>query len=159
MSKNGKSPKVKFREELISFEPELTDDDVNSIESDYIEIKPGNQSPVMECKTTIFSPQSNIFKIEEKEDDDHVEDEIIEEILDDEIIKRSTEYNINSTPETSFVETFNQMSNKSTSKSSKRKIYSKPKSAAGLNEVHCKQHCIDKLECDLSMSIKKLKIH
>lgn len=32
-----RSTKVKFRDELVSFEPDLTDDDVNSIESDQVE--------------------------------------------------------------------------------------------------------------------------
>lgn len=32
----SRSTKVKFRDELISFEPDLTDDDVNSIESDQV---------------------------------------------------------------------------------------------------------------------------
>lgn len=35
-----RSAKVKFRDELVSFEPDLTDDDVNSIESDQVDELP-----------------------------------------------------------------------------------------------------------------------
>lgn len=162
VSKNGKSPKVKFRDELISFEPELTDDDVNSIESDYVEAKPDNTSPILEYKTTILSPKMSIFNIQEKvEGDEEIEDELIEEIIgDEEIIENPTESNKITSPKISFVEAFNQAeSSKGSSKSSKRKKHSKTKTTINPVEVHCKEHCIDRLECDLSMSIKKLEIH
>lgn len=161
LSKNGKSPKVKFRDELISFEPELTDDDVNSIESDYVESKTSIQSPIPDYKTTIISPKENIFNIEEhlEEEDEIIEDEVEEIVIDEEFLEKSIVVNKNPSPKPTFIETFKQTeSSKRSSKSSKRKTQIH-KPSAGPNEVHCKEHCIDKLEYDLSMSIKKLQIH
>lgn len=163
---NEKTAKVKFKDDLISFEPEdLTDDDVNSIESDHADII----SPTPDYKTTIISHNDpNIFNIEEIEEEYLEEEEIIEEIgSDPEILEtipvRSID-SINKIDKNINSEKFSQdsqrieSSSKESLKSSKRRKGSKFK-FLNPSEVHCKEHCIDKLDFDLSMSIKKLEIH
>lgn len=161
-SKSGKLPKVKFRDELISFEPELTDDDVNSIESDYVETKSDNQSPVIEYKTTIINTNSTVCNNDDLLDESlESEDEVIEDIVGEEEITtvKPKEEAKHANPKIGFIETFNKMeSTKCSSKSSKRRKQPNIKYVVSPSEVHCKAHCIDKLECDLSMSIKKLEI-
>lgn len=142
-----KTAKVKFREELISFEPDLTDDDVNSIESDTVDTR-----PVLDYKTTINNENITIFNIEEDVEE-------LEEVLED--VESDSEYQHEIKVSTvSEKTTANETVASSKNEFSKRKKISKSK-AAFLNphEVNCKNHCIDKLDHDLSMSIKKLDIH
>ncbi|KAJ8966756.1 hypothetical protein NQ314_003325 [Rhamnusium bicolor] len=73
---NEKSVKVKFREKLISFEPDLTDDDVNSIESDHVEVLVDNRPLILEYETTINN-DTNIFNSKE------ALEEKVEEIIED----------------------------------------------------------------------------
>lgn len=84
---------------------------------------------------------------------------MIEEIVGEEIMEKCAEDSQNPNLKINFVDTFNQSVSTHSSSKSKRKKSSKHKSALSPSEVHCKEHCIDKLECDLSMSIKKLEIH
>lgn len=124
-------------------------------------MKPDNQLPIMEYKTTVVNPSSPFFNIEETaEEDVQIEDEIIEEITSfDDLIEIPKESFKNPSPKMSFIDNFNHVdTSKRSSKSSKTKKQSKYASSSP-SEVHCKEHCIDKLECDLSMSIKKLEIH
>lgn len=147
-----KTAKVKFREELISFEPDLTDDDVNSIESDHTELSLDNRPPILEYKTTINNENLTIFNIEEDVEE-------LEEVLEE--VESDTEYKPEIKVSTAVAEKTidNETTASSRKESSKPKKVAKSK-AAFLNphEVNCKDHCIDKLDHDLSMSIKKLDI-
>lgn len=147
-----KSAKVKFREELISFEPDLTDDDVNSIESDHTELSIDNHPTILDYKTTINDENVTIFNIEE--DVEEVEEEVLEDVESDSEYK--PEIKVSTVSEKT---TDNETTVSSRKESNKVKKISKSK-AAFLNphEVNCKDHCIDKLDYDLSMSIKKLDI-
>ncbi|XP_072395645.1 uncharacterized protein [Diabrotica undecimpunctata] len=152
---SGKISKVKFKEDLFSFEPDLTDEDVNSIESDHIEDIEHDNQLICEYKTV------NISDIEEVAED--LEDEeIIESINTDftEIVSemgvKNVEHKIKVEKERSE-ETRTDSSN--TSKHSSKRKKSGSKKVRSIGEVHCKDHCIDKLDIDLPMYIKKLEIH
>ncbi|KAG5875530.1 hypothetical protein JTB14_021581 [Gonioctena quinquepunctata] len=154
---NEKYFKVKFRDELISFEPDMTDEDVNSIESDQIDITSDNQSS-LDYKTTI-NADLNIFDIEEVEE----LEEIIEE-LDGEsdancpVENEQTTYcDLHEKVEENKYE--DESMSIISSKRSSAKKHVKQKRYINNHEVYCKDHCIDKLDFDLSMSIRKLEIH
>ncbi|CAH1155010.1 unnamed protein product [Phaedon cochleariae] len=146
-----KSSKVKFRDELISFEPDLTDEDVNSIESDQVEIQ---------HEINVQSSDVNIFDIEEVEEVE--EEEVVEEINSAEedfpvsVIQQESkrgpdqidDKNIND-----HVKTNSGKINK------KKKKDMENRSFWNAHEVHCKDHCIDRFDFELSMSINKLEIH
>ncbi|XP_056631376.1 uncharacterized protein LOC130441634 [Diorhabda sublineata] len=152
---SGKLSKVKFKDDLYSFEPDLTDEDVNSIESDNIEDLEHDNQLICEYKTV------NISDIEEVAED--VEDEeIIEsinadcnEIVIDNIVK-SYEYRTKVEKET-FEEL--KTDNCNTSKHSSKRKNNGSKQIKHIQEVQCRNHCIDKLDFDLPMYIKKLEIH
>lgn len=151
---NEKTPKVKFKDDLFSFEPDLTDEDVNSIESDHV-VEPDNLT-LCEYKTV------NISQIEETTED------LEEEIDDEEIIESiNTDYNdietylINKVIEHKIKdEKIEEIKSESSTRSANRKGKKKHgKTVHIVKEVHCKDHCIDKLDFDLPMFIKKLEIH
>ncbi|XP_018575491.1 uncharacterized protein LOC108914217 [Anoplophora glabripennis] len=146
-----KTAKVKFRE-LISFEPDLTDDDVNSIESDRTELSLEARPTILEYKTTINSEHLTIFNIEEDVEE-------LDEVLED--VDSDTEYKPEIKVSTAVAEKTVEGDKTASSRkeSSKRKRMSKSK-AAFLNpqEVNCKDHCVDRLDYDLSVSIRKLEI-
>ncbi|KAJ8940800.1 hypothetical protein NQ318_007886 [Aromia moschata] len=159
---NAKSFKVQFREELVSFEPDSTDDDINSIESDQIEVP--TVATLVDYKETIKTA-INIFNIEEEVEEYEVEEEVIEEVQSDseegvKHIEHVSKSELNPEPELGPC-----VSNTATDLPSKRSR-KKNKSSRRHNEnflnpreIHCKDHCIDKLDFDLSVSVKKLEIH
>ncbi|RZC33839.1 hypothetical protein BDFB_006563 [Asbolus verrucosus] len=179
-----KTSRVTFKEQLTSYEPELllTDDDVNSLESDPPEaelIPEGNQ--ILEYKSSNVI-NLNIFDInedeEEEEDDDDDDEEVIEDIEPEEC-EELTIKNITDDNKTDLFDEFNDedtdktdatvtvrisSSNEGKKSSSKRKKTRKKSpsfkpSKSGATLVECKSHCIERLDFDLSMSIKKLEIH
>ncbi|KYB29259.1 uncharacterized protein LOC103315117 [Tribolium castaneum] len=168
-----KTSRVKFKEELTSYEPELvlTDDDVNSLESDPPESdfvpEPGQ---VLEYKSSNVI-NLNIFDINEEEE---IEEDVIEEIVPDEcdvtigdnldnkntffeefIESESTEQNENVTVRI----TSSDCNTKSTLKRKKVRKKSPLVKTAGNVHIECRNHCIERLDFDMSMSIKKLEIH
>nr|XP_023015745.1 uncharacterized protein LOC111505204 isoform X1 [Leptinotarsa decemlineata] len=156
---NQKTSRVRFREELISYEPDMTDDDVNSIESDHIEITSDSQSTV-EFKTTI-NGDLNIFDIEEVDEVEEIVEEVNSEIdFNVEKVQESSEFIKEKDGERNMTNnTINITSNmyNSIKKSGKQKQQNQRYS--NIHKVHCRDHCIERLDFDLSMSIKKLEIH
>lgn len=178
-----KTWKIKFRDEIATYEPELTDDDVNSIESDNAEILPStttvqvdnNNVQMLEYKTTYRDHttedetdlDNNMFSINE-------DDEVIEEIesalnVDDMLLDNNylsvddadVDSNNNDDNNKLALDAGGIKQERSSQKSGKRKRF-KNKSRNKLNAsdiVNCKNHCIEKLDFDLSMSIRKLVIH
>ncbi|CAG9773097.1 unnamed protein product [Ceutorhynchus assimilis] len=148
-----KSSKVKFRDELVSFEPELTDDDVNSIESDHV---------VDELPQQIVAKNDEVLYntvVQENVDIYDTIEEEIEETVFDELVLSDIEVDKNNSNEEILMEKkispiiINE--DKSKTKHSKRKN----KSTLKKQDIHCKEHCIERLDTHLSMSIKKLEIH
>lgn len=160
--KSEKSPKVRFKEDLVSFDAQLTDDDVVSIESDHAELpfmEQQKEQIIFEYKTN----SSNMFSIEED-----YEDEIIEDIeceleglkktesnpdicglndVENETILREEKKNIRVdevTPDSS------------NSGETKRKSRSRKKSPKFIN---CKHHCIERIETELTDAIRKLTLN
>ncbi|KAJ8917143.1 hypothetical protein NQ315_012635 [Exocentrus adspersus] len=151
----AKTVKVKFREELISFEPDdLTDDDVNSIESDHTEQSIDTRPTLLEYKT-ISNESLTIFDIEE----DVLEEDVLEEVESD------SEHEPVPPAEVKAIAVADKDKTLSveavTASSRKRRKASAKSKAAFLNpaEVNCKDHCIDKLDRDLSVAVKKLDIN
>ncbi|KAL1509406.1 hypothetical protein ABEB36_004149 [Hypothenemus hampei] len=120
-----RSTKVKFRDELVSFEPDLTDDDVNSIESD--QVADGFPEAYLTGnffeRTVLYMYNFQEAKIENKSDNEM------------QFSKKNIE----------------------TPKACKRK--KQFKTTMKIQEVHCKEHCIEKLDAKLSISVKRLEIH
>ncbi|KAL3284968.1 hypothetical protein HHI36_019097 [Cryptolaemus montrouzieri] len=156
-----KSPKVRFKEDLVSFDAQLTDDDVVSIESDNIEI------PFMEQQTdstTIvleYKTNSNIFSIDEDEED-YVIEEIECEMENIKKLEQKVEYcvpkvieetntvNKNSRNVENPVDGIN--NNPEVTKTKKKRKLKLPKF------IDCKYHCLERLDDELSESLKKLSM-
>lgn len=167
-----KTSKVKFKEELTSYEPELflTDDDVNSIESDPPENEP-NQ--ILEYKSSNVI-NLNIFDINEEEE---IDEDVIEEIVSEECgilgntIDNKSEYfeELNESENSEQNENVTvrissgDFNNKIKSTVKKKKVRKKSplcnSEKSGNVQIECKNHCIERLDFDMSMSIKKLEIY
>jgi hypothetical protein len=168
-----KTSRVTFKEELTSYEPELflTDDDVNSIESDPPETELTPESDqILEYKSSNVI-NLNIFDINEEEE---VDDDVIEEIVPEEGEIESHHFD----NKTDLYEELNESDDsernenmtvrissgesRTTSSIKKKKVRKKsPIFRSSRSEnllVECKNHCIERLDFDLSMSIKKLEI-
>ncbi|CAH0564479.1 unnamed protein product [Brassicogethes aeneus] len=159
-----KTIKVQFKENLVTYEPELTDDDINSIESDYVEVK---LEECLEYKTiTQFSQESlHLFNINEVEE--HFEntiDEDIEEVYDEEVKeeldyeKIEEEHIESSISEATYTEPMKKMSPKQELKEIKKTRKSNNKKYVVHGNIDCKNHCIEQID-HLSMSISKIQIH
>ncbi|CAG9861142.1 unnamed protein product [Phyllotreta striolata] len=143
---DAKTPKVKFKNDLFSFEPDLTDEDVNSIESDRDE-NSDTQRLIFEYKTVNIP---NIEELPEDTDDEEIIESINADINEVEVFQkpRIKEERIEETKPVA-------VSNKTSTKKNKRS----PKKLHNVKQVQCKNHCIDKLDFDLPMLISKLEIH
>lgn len=170
-----KTSRVTFKEELTSYEPEplLTDDDVNSIESDPPDTEiQSDTSQILEYKSTNVI-NLNIFDISEEEE---IDEEVIEEIVPeacDTIVSKTADnnftfdddFNESNISEKDENPTFQVSSSERIPKSysKKKKIRKKSPSKSSKNgniiQVDCRNHCIERLDFDMSMSIKKLEIH
>lgn len=139
--------KVKFKEELVDYEPSLTEDDVNSIESDEV------SNEVNDCPkfyNSAFSDESvqSVINL-------NVDNEILEEVDEDTDEERQ--------PESSYSDDGNSESSVKEIRPPDRKIKRKIKFFRKRNysshnyEVDCKSHCIESF--DLGLRIKKLNIH
>lgn len=163
-----KTSRVTFKEELTSYEPELlTDDDVNSLESDSAidEIFICNNNQHLEYHKNPNVLDLNIFDINEEEEVDEIVEEVdLEEnefftqidnnpnVQTQDFIAANSEKNIVGIRQHSNI---NENSVKS-SLHKKSRIKSPFYSPNIL--VECKNHCIERLDFDLSMSIKRLEI-
>ncbi|XP_044258914.1 uncharacterized protein LOC123007594 [Tribolium madens] len=169
-----KTSRVKFKEELTSYEPELflTDDDVNSIESDPPESDfVPDSGQMLEYKSSNVI-NLNIFDINEEEE---IDEEVVEEIVPDEsdVIRNNFDNKTNFFEEFNESECSEQNENVTVRISSsgcnmestlkKKKVRKKSplskSSKSGNVHIECKNHCIERLDFDMSMSIKKLEIH
>ncbi|XP_066153208.1 uncharacterized protein [Euwallacea fornicatus] len=164
----SRSTKVKFRDELVSFEPDLTDDDVNSIESDdHVDDFPSSNDPHQVIKldqdnvpyNTILRGEVDIFDIEEE-----IDEAIVEElILSDENFTENECPNETKKPILSPKANELNIKKCTNSNSGGSKKYCKrrrrPHRELRQQQVRCKEHCIEKLDAHLLMSIKKLEIH
>ncbi|KAK9876808.1 hypothetical protein WA026_015046 [Henosepilachna vigintioctopunctata] len=156
--KSTKSPKVRFKEDLVSFDAQLTDDDVASIDSDnndlpFIEQQADQATVVLEYKTT----NSNIFCINEDE-----EDEIIEEI---ECEMDYAEKAINKTKQVEL-EKKSHVESRSNAEEPQNNVEVPPtvskekKKKVKLPKfIDCRYHCIERLDTELSDSLRKLSLN
>lgn len=171
----NKETKVKFKEDLVDYEPSLTEDDVNSIESDntntdnieYDEIS-NEQMVNNQIETHIVELNLNLYNADQE----------VEEDIEEEEEEEDTMYSVRSVSElvtsevTATLENFtlsslntNEADTKVTDKIPTRTV-TKPKrtrlkkNTININEqVECKNHCIERLDFGLNLSVNKLKIH
>ncbi|KAF7281711.1 hypothetical protein GWI33_004427 [Rhynchophorus ferrugineus] len=162
----ARSIKVKFREELVSFEPDLTDDDVNSIESDQVEEDQGiiekvpDSTDNMSAYSTVL--RENISLEDTEEEEEEVGEAFVEEILssddDGEIQEegsfRQSEYVAESKVSNELRK--GNVEDQIDQKAEKRK--NKGRKGSKRTEINCKDHCIEQVDSRLSMLIKKLDI-
>ncbi|XP_076260117.1 uncharacterized protein LOC143196336 [Rhynchophorus ferrugineus] len=162
----ARSIKVKFREELVSFEPDLTDDDVNSIESDQVEEDQGiiekvpDSTDNMSAYSTVL--RENISLEDTEEEEEEVGEAFVEEILssdDDGEIQaegsfRQSEYVAESKVSNELRK--GNVEDQIDQKAEKRK--NKGRKGSKRTEINCKDHCIEQVDSRLSMLIKKLDI-
>ncbi|XP_017768947.1 PREDICTED: coiled-coil domain-containing protein 181 [Nicrophorus vespilloides] len=131
--------RVQFHENLVDYEPDLTDDDVQSIES-YNESP--DQTPVEELQYILSS--SRIYDIQEEEEeleeiDEIVEDEIREEIVNDEIDETlETEDGVELEQQEEVEEKLNVVNGNRRSKKCRRR--------SANYRIDCKNHCIEGFE-------------
>ncbi|XP_045463156.1 uncharacterized protein LOC123672871 [Harmonia axyridis] len=154
-----KSARVRFKEDLVSFDAQLTDDDVVSIESDHAELpfmeqQKMDQTIVFEYKTN----NTNMFSI-----DEDCEDEIIEDIeCELEGVKEKDSNKGIAEPETKVIPhedkqiRENETPDSNTSGEFKTKNKCRKKSPKFIN---CKYHCIERIETELSDAIRKLSLY
>ncbi|KAJ3654585.1 hypothetical protein Zmor_013763 [Zophobas morio] len=164
-----KTSRVTFKEELTSYEPELflTDDDVNSLESDPPETTElVENSQILEYKSSNVI-NLNIFDISEEEEEvEDVIDEIVTEECEVEDLDNNSFHDQLDESEESRNDnvTVRISSGGSETKSSVRKKKVRKRSPLPKSSkishipVECKNHCIERLDFDMSMSIKKLEI-
>lgn len=164
-----KTSRVTFREELTSYEPELlTDDDVNSLESD----SPVDEAFSSSIQHLEYHKNSNVLNLNifDINEEDEVEDIVEEEGLEEHEFYTEIDNNLslqiqdsitnNNADERNNTALRAPSINDNTIKSSPRHKKSRIKSAYCSPNilVECKNHCIERLDFDLSMSIKKLEI-
>ncbi|XP_060527268.1 uncharacterized protein LOC132702564 [Cylas formicarius] len=155
---SNKTAKVKFRDELVSFEPDLTDDDVNSIESDIPaeEIvhrgEPLSHIPEDETESESLRVAYAEAELEEEACDIFEEEELVSDTEDSDSPKPSDTTKMPDSPEKIVSETLRVDS---------CKTYRKPhrKAKSTVSGVNCREHCIEHIDSNLSMSIRKLEIH
>ncbi|XP_050303637.1 uncharacterized protein LOC126741295 [Anthonomus grandis grandis] len=172
-----RSTKVKFRDELVSFEPDLTDDDVNSIESDHVDELPirteevqKEEFKVEEIKlpyNTVLRNDIEIFNIEEEieeVDEAVIEQAVLAEYNNDlnemEEVVSSEEITSETEPKETLKDSSRGLEkpNSETGSSKSKKPAKRQKKTMKSQEIHCKQHCIERID-NIAMSIKKLEIH
>ncbi|ERL84824.1 hypothetical protein D910_02248 [Dendroctonus ponderosae] len=109
---------------------------------------------------TVINDSIDISDIDEEIDEAVVVEELVQSDEDEQIennqkiqcIQKQQPIADNSKPTTKQLET----PVKTKKRSKKRKLSHR---AARLEEVHCKEHCIERIDTQLSISIKKLAIH
>lgn len=149
---NNKSVKVKFRDDLVSFEPDLTDDDVVSLESDHVNELPLDITPIQYKTEIINTDLTNIFDIVEEEDNEIIEE--IETDYDNEVetaiaITKIEQSNNDSKDEITESNTISVENPTVSEKSSKRKRRKSSRKQL-TREVNCRNHCLDKLDTNFS---------
>lgn len=160
--------KVKFKDNLVDYEPSLTEDDVNSIESDDETVE-DDFAKFFNTERSVFSDESvqsvinnltagEVILEEEETKHEDSEEETVEseescEEKEQDVVFTEAEESFE-LPEDSEVEEtkapIKQFKNK-------RKFVRKRNSYAHNREVDCKSHCIESI--DLGLQIKKLNIH
>ncbi|XP_022904445.2 coiled-coil domain-containing protein 181 [Onthophagus taurus] len=175
---NDREFKIKFKEVLVDYEPDLTDDDVQSFESynevdfNIIEKEQGLENNLINNKLelNIFTPV-----IEEEYDEDiqtceNDEIGVIENKVEDEneIFEVNEEEEIFINEEINFSDEIDKSENDETITSSKDLIFCEDSNSIERKrivkkskkhiKIDCKSHCIDKLP-DLNLTISKLKIN
>lgn len=163
---DAREVKVKFKEELVDYEPSLTEDDVNSIESDdpdddFPKLYPVERSAFSdESVQSVINLKTSDLVLEDVGDEDEVDSqneskqdeiaEVVSGISDDE----ETGF---TEPEESFELSEESESEVATTKKLKRKRkFAQRNRYTHKQEVDCRCHCIEKL--DLGLRIKKLDI-
>ena len=150
--------KIKFREELVDYEPEHTDDDVQSIES-YDNLDFADDQPKL--KLNVYPPAFSFDLGEGNEQEElceYVDEETdggeneIEEVID--VEDDDTTYAIEDANDSGEVEgNVVEVGDVPCIKETKKEH---PQGSETRFQVNCRRHCIEKLELDLSIS--KLRI-
>lgn len=157
--------KVKFKEDLVDYEPSLTEDDVNSIESD--------DETVEDDFTKFFNTERSAFSDESVQSVINAGEVILEDVEEKEIKEENSDEGMVDSEESCgeeddeavFTEAeesfeFPADSDAEETKTVAKKFKSKRKFVrkhSHNREVDCKSHCIESL--DLGLRIKKLNIH
>lgn len=163
--------KVKFKEDLVDYEPSLTEDDVNSIESD--EIPEDDDYPqFFNTERNVFSDESVQSVINLNSDDLILEDVDDEEDVKSEDKQETTEENDDgesvaeeesikdeeTEEEAGFTEPEESFElPKETKKHKRKRKFTQNNRYTHTQGVDCRSHCIERL--DLGLRIKKLDIH
>lgn len=160
--------KVKFKEDLVDYEPSLTEDDVNSIESDEAPDEDHDYPQLYSMERNLFSdesvqsvinlnPDDLILEGVEDEEED-IESEDKQETTDDDgesVAEEESVKDEETEEEAAFTEPEESYELPKETKKHKRKR----KFIQNNHHTHvdCRSHCIERL--DLGLRIKKLDIH
>lgn len=184
---DDRSIKVKFKEELVDYEPSLTEDDVNSIESDvenvFVEAEAEKQNLEEQQTFTdnnVMISGPNILNlhlydaIQLEDQTGEVDEESVNsdsdspetfEAVDDPLqndleTSRSNELTIATKSEEDDEDEEKEMYNAPKRlKDKKAKKHFQKRFSNQNHNVDCKSHCIEKLDFGLNISINKLQIH
>lgn len=171
---DNRKTKVKFKEDLVDYEPSLTEDDVNSIESDntndgieYEEINderiknPLNDTSVINLN--LYNAEQEVEEeIEEEEEaiDEEEEDLIdsLDSVVASEVTATLENFTLSSlNTNEADVEVINK--NSKIVRRHKRNGLKKNINNSTVSSVDCKSHCIERIDFGLNLSINKLQIH
>lgn len=172
--------KLKFKDDLVDYEPD-TEDDVNSIESynevlDYSIIEKETRKPLEESEP--INVDLNLFTdvaMEEENTEDEVEEDLVEEVeyetkitSDDNFEPPILDHKLNLEEsveeieeDDSFnlqIETSTNSNNIKTPKTTSSRISTSKRKMMNNYHINCKDHCIDRLDVNLNLSINKLHI-
>lgn len=176
----NRTVKVQFKEELVDYEPSLTEDDVNSIESDV-----NNEQELDEVDVNKYIAEdkynnnveatANVLNLHlynteattVEEDNEHIQEEL--EIQSDLSSASESEENVsiteklsNNTPEEEGGISKNNDQKHLETQPQKVKLHKSKKrfqKSKLPDHVDCRRHCIEKLDFSLNVSINKLPIH
>lgn len=162
--------RLKFKEDLVDYEPD-TEDDVNSIESysetvDYSIIEKEILHKQIE-ENNVLTINTNLFDVPEADIEEEIVEEIGESVLYETKITSNGNYELEeyvesiSENEHNFniaIERPTQNVNNDTLNIPPIKVNSEKRRTNKNYHINCKNHCIERLDIDLDLSINRLHI-